>query len=193
MIDLEGLAHKLTNAVCAADLAEAEKAKIEYGFSLTMGVGLTLLLALVPAALLGALACTVVMMVAALVIRLFSGGAHCSSYTRCLVLSLLIFVPGGALAKYLAETGSFWLTALICSCLVMSALTYQLNRQVKLVLPTALLSAIAFASGYLLKGSFLPEVMLPAAMGVFTQTVMVTSLGQRIVKKADYLLKHIIK
>ncbi|MDD2283456.1 MAG: accessory gene regulator B family protein [Eubacteriales bacterium] len=194
MIDLEGLAQRLANALYEdSDLDEAEKAKIEYGFSLTMGIGLTLLLTLVPAVFLGTVFITFVLMASALGTRLFSGGAHCTSYARCLFLSLLIFIPGGVFAKCLAENGSPRLIALISCCLAFSSVAYYLCKQARLALPIALMNAVALASGYLLKGRLLPEVMLPVAMGVFIQTIMTTRPGQWLVEKADCWLKRVIK
>ena len=74
MIDLEGIAAKLANSLYGdSDMDEIEKAKIEYGFSLTIGLALTIVLALVPAAILGTFS-TLMLMMAALVTRLFSGG-----------------------------------------------------------------------------------------------------------------------
>lgn len=194
MIDLEGLAHWLANAMFGdSDLEETEKAKIEYGFSLTIGIGLTFILSMVPAVFLGTIFYTLLIMVSALGVRLFSGGGHCTSYARCLLLSLLIFVPGGAFVKLLAVYAPLWLIALICSCLLLAPLTCYFCKQGRFSLPPALLSAVALALCFHLKGKILTEIILPAAMGIFIQTFMTTGLGEKFVEKTDFWLKQIIK
>lgn len=192
MIDLEGIAERLANSLYGdSDMDEIEKAKIEYGFSLTMGLGLTIVLTLVLAALLGTFFSTFVLMTAALATRLFSGGAHCTSYTRCLLLSLLIFIPSGVLAKYMLAKCSPLLLTLLCCTLVLITLVVHFTKGARAALPTAIIYLIALATGYLFR--FLPQIMLPAGLGVFAQTIMTTVLGERIVEKADYLLKRVAK
>jgi accessory gene regulator B len=194
MIDLEGIAEKLANSLYGdSDMDEIEKAKIEYGFSLTMGLGLTIFLTLVPAAFLGTFFSTLVLMTAALVTRLFSGGAHCTSYTRCLFLSLLIFIPAGVLARYMLAQGSPLFLTLISCTLVLITLVIHFAKGARAALPTAIIYLVALAAGYIFQGRFLPQLMLPAGLGVFAQTVMVTGLGDWIVKRADYLLKRVAK
>lgn len=193
MIDLEGLAHRFANALYGdSEMDETAKAKIEYGFSLTMGIGLTFILTMAPAALLGTFSFTFVLMISALVTRIFSGGAHCSSYTRCLFLSLLIFVLGGVILKLLAGNAPLWLIALIFGSLILAAVTCNFCRQKAFSLPIALLGTVALAVGLLLKDQLL-TVMLPAAMGICIQTLMTTPLGQRFVEKTDFWLKQVIK
>ncbi|NLY31660.1 MAG: accessory gene regulator B family protein [Firmicutes bacterium] len=194
MIDLEGIAAKLANSLYGdSDMDEIEKAKIEYGFSLTIGLALTIVLALVPAAILGTFFSTLMLMMAALVTRLFSGGGHCTSYSRCLFLSLLIFIPSGILAKYLLAKGSHLLLAILCGFLMLTTLVVHFAKGTKAALPTATIYLVALAAGCLLRRSLLPQLLLPAGMGVFVQTIMVMRPGERVVEKADILLKRVIK
>ena len=113
MIDLEGIAAKLANSLYGdSDMDEIEKAKIEYGFSLTIGLALTIVLALVPAAILGTFFSTLMLMMAALVTRLFSEG-HCTSYSR-LSFPCDLHTFGNPAAFYLLAKGSFLLLAILC-------------------------------------------------------------------------------
>lgn len=194
MIDLEGIAAKLADSLYGdSDMDEIEKAKIEYGFSLTMGLALTIVLTLVPAAILGTFFTTFVLMMAALVTRLYSGGAHCTSYSRCLLLSLLIFIPSGILAKYLLAKGSPNVLAFLWGTLVLITLAIHFVKGTRAALPTAIMYLIALAAGFLFRRTSLPQLMLPAGLGVFAQTIMAMGPGDWVVEKADILLKRVVK
>lgn len=189
MIDLERIAHKLVVALYTdSQLTEIEKAQIEYGFSLTLGIGFTAILALAPAYFFGSLASTGLIMTAALAIRIFSGGGHCSSYGRCLFLSLSIFLPSGLLLKTLIANASCQLLKTFYLALVLLPVLYQLKKRPKMLILMAFIQAVALLPS-LLKGGWQPEIPLPLAAGVFIQTAIATTGGEKIVENIDLLLK----
>lgn len=189
MIELEKIAHKLVVKLYNdSQLTEIEKAQIEYGFSLTLGIGFTAILALVPAYFFGSLASTVLLMTAALAIRIFSGGGHCSSYGRCLFLSLLIFIPSGVLLKTLISSTPIGFLKVIYLVLVFLPVFYQLKKRPKMLILMAIIQAIALFPS-VLRGRWQPEIPLPVATGAFIQTAITTVVGTKLVEKLDILLK----
>ncbi|NLI90688.1 MAG: hypothetical protein GX434_00390 [Peptococcaceae bacterium] len=103
MFDLEGTAHRITDyLVKDVHLNTSESAKIEYGLSLFMGIAIELVLTTSISALFGTAFDTFLIMVSALFLRVFTGGAHCSSYRRCLVFTLVIFIGLSFPVKVLA-------------------------------------------------------------------------------------------
>jgi len=91
--DLEGTAHRLVDRLLQDDTVEADqKAKIEYGLALTLGVAIELAITVGLSAFLGTARYTLLMMISALGLRIFTGGAHCLSYRRCLVFTMVIFI-----------------------------------------------------------------------------------------------------
>lgn len=192
IINLEAIAHKLTVALYGnTDLDELEKAKIEYGLSLTLGVGLALALALIFAALLGTVGTTLILILSALALRIFSGGAHCTSYDRCLTLSVLVFVPAAYLIKL---TGALCPELQMPTYLMITAFSflYFFINNIKLLALVLLLNAAAIGLCYLFAGELVPTVLLSLGAGLFVQTAMLTKPGQWFVGMADKLLKIVI-
>jgi accessory gene regulator B len=108
LFSLEEIAHHLTaNMTKDSTMDTAQKAKIEYGLSLTLGVIIEFVLTVGASAFLGATVYTLVIMLSALVLRVFTGGSHCSSYRRCLVFTILIFVGLSLIAKIIAANTPF--------------------------------------------------------------------------------------
>lgn len=193
MIELESIAHKLVEVIYGdAQFTEQEKAQIEYGFSLTLGLAVTMVLALIPALFLGSLLSTSLVMVSALVVRLFSGGGHCSSYGRCLLLSLLIFVPAGLLVKVLAATAPVQVLISVNIVLALAPILYTLGKQSKLAFLMATLQGVALVPSFL-KGRWLPAISLAVAVGVFTQAAIATKAGEKVVETVDVLLRSVRK
>lgn len=192
IIDLEGISHKLTLKLYGeTDLDEVEKAKIEYGLSLTLGVGLALMVALVFAFLLGTVRYTLILFASTMALRIFSGGAHCTSYDRCLTLSLLVFVPG-AYAIKAAGALSPQVLLVAYGGMSMLYLIYLVFRDAKLAGLVLFINALALGLCYLLTGGLPPQALLSLAGGIAFQTTMLTRPGQWLIAQADKVLKFVI-
>mgnify|MGYP000876384997 CR=1 FL=1 len=192
IIDLEGIAHKLTTKLYGeTDLDEVEKAKIEYGLSLTLGVGLALVVSLGFALVLGTVGYTLILFASTMALRIFSGGAHCTSYDRCLALSLLVFVPG-AYAIKVAGALPFQTQLAAYAGLSLLSLFYLVFKSVKLAALVLLINALALGLCYLLTGGLAPQALLSLAVGIGFQTAMLTRPGQWLVGLADKVLKFVV-
>jgi len=192
IINLEGLANKLTNAMYDdAKIDEIEKAKIEYGFSLSLGIGIALAIALVLGALLGTFSYTLILTLSSLGLRLFSGGAHCSSYDRCLLFSLLIFVPASVLVKHLAISLDSEILTVVYIALAVLVLLYLFIKERKLAGLVLMINVFPLIAFYLIRKEFLPGPMFAVGTGILIQTLMLTAPGKWIVNKADQGMKFV--
>lgn len=192
MIDLESIANRITTALYnETDLSEVEKAKIEYGLSLTLGITITLAIALILAIILRAVPQTLIVFGAAMSLRVFYGGAHCSSYDRCLVLSLVVFISAAVLVKYLIGILSVEILTGVYAGLVLFVLTYLLIRNVKLVVIILLANGITAGLSCLIKGSVAQWPMFAVAVGHFIQVAMSTGPGLWLVGIFDGAKKSV--
>lgn len=192
MIDLEGIANRITAALYNdTDLCEVEKAKIEYGLSLTLGIAITLAIALILAIFLRAVPQTLILFGAAMSLRISYGGAHCSSYDRCLVLSLVVFLSAAVLVKYLSGILSVEILTGIYAGLTLFVLIYILVRNAKLVMIILLANGITAGLCYLIKGSVVQWPVLAVAVGHFVQVAMSTGPGLWLVDLFDGAKKSV--
>lgn len=192
MINLEGIANKLTNALYKdSEFDEMEKAKIEYGFSLVLGVGLTLMAALVLAALLGTIPYTLILFLSAMSLRLFSGGAHCSSYDRCMLCSLLVFVPASVLVKLLVNNLDPELLMAGFLGFLLLAVIYWLIRHKSIAVLALFINLAGLGLGWLFKRDLQWGIGFTAGTGVLVQTMMRTRPGEWFVDKVDKVLNYV--
>lgn len=192
IINLEGIAHRLTTKLYGStDLDEVEKAKIEYGLSLTLGVGLALVVSLGFALVLGTVGYTLILFASTMALRIFSGGAHCTSYDRCLALSLLVFVSGAYAVKVAGALSPQVLLAMYGG-LSLLPLLYLVFKDAKLAGLVLLINGLAMGLCYLLAGGLAPQALLSLAVGICFQTAMLTRPGQWFVSQADRVLKIVV-
>lgn len=93
MFDLESTAHRLAiRLLTDLPFDTVQKAKVEYGLSLLLGVATELVLTVALSALFGTALDTLIIMLSSLSLRLFTGGAHCSSFRRCTVFTMISFI-----------------------------------------------------------------------------------------------------
>jgi len=192
MINLEAIASKLTRKMYdGTDLSEVEKAKIEYGISLLLGVGLALTASLLLAVVFKTVPQTLALTISALCLRMVSGGAHCSSYDRCLLFSLLIFVPTAVLLKFVERSVvPAVITAIYLSIAGLTAI-YLAVSQVRAAVFVAALNGLVILVCFLLQGTFLPGIMLAIGTGFFIQAALHSLPGQWLVGKADQVMKRV--
>ena len=98
MLNIERTSKKLTDTLLRnQNMSQVEKAKLEYGLSIVLGITIELALTLLVSAIFGTVIYTAMIMLSALFLRFFTGGAHCSSFNRCLLFTILLFVPSSLL------------------------------------------------------------------------------------------------
>ena len=189
MINLEKIAGKLTVSLFSdSDLSEVDKAKIEYGFSLTLGILIGFTLAVLIAIPLRTVSFTALLILSALSLRFFTGGAHCSSFDRCTAFTLLIFLPISLLVKNLAGSMEPEGIAALYLVLIVLVVVYFFFQKWKVAAAMLSAHAAVILLFYLVTGNFRPGVMLSIATGQFIQGFMATKPGGWFVGRVDNLL-----
>ncbi|MGI6317692.1 MAG: accessory gene regulator B family protein [Dethiobacteria bacterium] len=103
MLNIERTAQRLTDTLFRnQNMSQVEKAKLEYGLSIVLGITIELALTLLVSAIFGTAIYTAMIMLSALFLRFFTGGAHCSTFNRCLLFTILLFVPASLLVRFLS-------------------------------------------------------------------------------------------
>jgi accessory gene regulator B len=116
---ISAISKKLANSLGTTLMTSAEQIEIyAYGLEIILGAVIKLVLILFLAFLLGTLDTTIILFVFFALFRCFGGGAHLSTYPRCLVFGVCLIVSLG----YLAQT-----TISINTLIILSALSLALN------------------------------------------------------------------
>ncbi|MCG0276896.1 MAG: accessory gene regulator B family protein [Thermosediminibacteraceae bacterium] len=105
IINLEKIADKISdfiiNKVDRSELDELEKAKFKYGMRLVCGVVIEFFVVMILSIIFKTFFYAFFIMLSSLLVRIFTGGSHCSSYDRCLILTLLFYLPVSVVVKEL--------------------------------------------------------------------------------------------
>jgi len=116
---ISAISKKLANSLGTTLMTSAEQIEIyAYGLEIILGAVIKLILILFLALLLGTLDTTIILFIFFALFRCFGGGAHLSTYPRCLVFGVCLIVGLG----YLAQT-----TISIHALIILSALSLALN------------------------------------------------------------------
>ena len=116
---ISAISKKLANSLGTTLMTSAEQIEIyAYGLEIILGAVIKLILILFLAFLLGTLDTTIILFAFFALFRCFGGGAHLSTYPRCLVFGVCLIVGLG----YLAQT-----TISIHALIILSALSLALN------------------------------------------------------------------
>ena len=183
MFNLEKMSHKIINVLFNnSGIDELTKAKAEYGLSLLLGIFIELSFCLLIAGILGLFREAFLLMTFSLIVRVFAGGAHCSSYGRCLSFTIFFYIFFSYLAKYL----SIFLPAnlLYSSSLLFLVITIYLFRKTP-----PLFKIILFLDGVILISFWLlgiaADYIFIVNLGILLQSLMGTETGSYIVKSID--------
>lgn len=96
------IAQKIANYITKETKDQESEEVVSYGIEVVLGALLQFIVILGTAAILGVFWPVLAVLFSAVIYRIFSGGAHCSDFYRCLTLSLLVFIPLGYLVNQLA-------------------------------------------------------------------------------------------
>ncbi|MEA4902311.1 accessory gene regulator B family protein [Desulfitobacterium sp.] len=194
MFDLESVSHRMTNRLLKeVEMDPIQKAKAEYGLSLVLGVASELILTVGAAFFLGTALYTFMIMISALALRIFSGGAHCSSFRRCFVFTLVVFIAASLLIKAMVLSMEF--NSIIGISLLLAGVSLFLMWRPKrsaitvwvvfgLALPIIGLLTPTYASG-------LEILALSSTVGITIQAFMGNAYGEKFVLLSDNLMKQL--
>jgi len=188
-----------------AELGSAQTDSVRYGLEIILGTLIKGVILLTSAYFLGILPQVIIALTCGSLLRLVSGGAHCTSYLRCLSCGLVIYLSTGEIAKYLEKLLSLdllpavllpcYLIMALCACLWAPAevpyrtMNYEewiLFKSLTLVLLTVLLTA-AFMTSSRIRLS----LIMAGLLALLAQTLSFTPLGYLIIGKIDDFLFYI--
>ena len=189
MFNLEKTAEKIINRTFQDHLSDLDKAKAQYGLSIILRMAIELVLAIFISLLFKTFFYMVIIMLSALSLRMVTGGAHCSSYPRCVVFTTAYFIPFSLLAKILHTGLIAQFLYIISGALLITVLPVLLKfkRYAVIVLPLIILvtSITAVAAGKTTAAGLL----LAISLGLGLQAFILTSPGITLVTMADKLMK----
>lgn len=192
MFNLESTAHRLAISLLT-DLPFDinQRAKVEYALALLLGVATELVLTVAVSAIFGTALDTLIIMLSALSLRLFTGGAHCSSFRRCSVFTMVCFIglsfPVKASVTNCEYKDLMWVSLL----LVIMALLFIWKPQRSTLFVWTICASLPIL-GMISDTEIAWRIMtLPVAGGLVLQSFMLGYLGQKIVLRSDKILQRI--
>lgn len=169
-----------------------ERARAEYGLTIMLGILIELSLTLVLSMVLKTVPYTMAIMISSLMLRAFTGGSHCSGYSRCILFTILYFIPASFLAKSLNLSCSTETIFILCVLMVLFVSAVIATKHNVYKLCVSVLGAIVVLVGILTTTKkALTGFALSVSLGLFLQALMLTRFGEEIMKKADRIMKEL--
>ncbi|GAB6173863.1 accessory gene regulator B family protein [Paradesulfitobacterium aromaticivorans] len=192
MFDLESTAHRLTGHLLKnTPIEPVQKAKVEYGLSLLLGVGTELVLTVAVSALFGTALYTLIIMLSALSLRLFTGGAHCSSFRRCFVLTMVYFIGLSFLVKAASTNMEFKVLMWISMLFVLVAMPFIWKPKRFTLLIWMICASLPIIGLLTDPGTGWRILTLPVAAGLAFQAFMLSTPGRKIVLQSDRIMQRL--
>ncbi|MFZ5943298.1 MAG: accessory gene regulator B family protein [Bacillota bacterium] len=189
MFNLEKTSHKIVTILLKnSDADELTKARAEYGLSLLLGILIELFFCLSIAWFLNLFLEALLLMSFSLIFRVFAGGAHCSSYDRCLIFTIFFYIFLSYLANYI--------------CLILPAdLLYSFSLLFLVIIlyisknKSPVINKVLFIDGVILLSFWLlnskADYIFIINLGILLQSLMGTETGSNIVKAIDTTMEKI--
>ncbi|MHB1654732.1 MAG: accessory gene regulator B family protein, partial [Desulfitobacteriaceae bacterium] len=184
--DLESTAHRRASRLLKdAPFDTVQKAKVEYGLSLLLGVATELVLTVAVSTVFGTALYTLLIMLSALSLRIFTGGAHCSSFRRCSVFTMVYFIGLSFPVKALAATMEFQALMWVSLLLVMMALPFIWKPRRFTLLVWTICANLPIWGLLSASDAVWRILTLPVAAGLALQAFMKSHLGHKFVLRSD--------
>jgi Membrane protein putatively involved in post-translational modification of the autoinducing quorum-sensing peptide len=194
---MHGVAQRIGNYIAREMTNPEVEDVISYGAEIVLGSFFQLVLILGIAVCLGIFEPVSTALFSAMIYRIFSGGAHCTGYYRCLIVSVITFIPLGYLALQLAYF-QYNSLIIIIGTLFILILTIKWapaenpkhpisgkNKRYKLKIICLILIAIFIVMSV---GNGTGTVISSIFTGLLWQTLTITPLGTVWLHRADRLL-----
>lgn len=171
------------------NLTDIQMAKIQYGISLILGIIIEFILVYAISLILGFGIYTVIIMLSALFLRINTGGAHCSTYNRCVTFTAIYFIPFAALAKFVDIHFSLEFKVFTSLLLYLIVLAIVKENKFYMVLNLSLAGISIFL--FFTDSIAYIKILFLISIGFVLQVIMMTRIGENIVKIADALFKKV--
>lgn len=193
MFELEHMARSLANSLLKdSELNTVQKARVEYGLALVLGLAIEFSLTVGGALIMGTMVYAMLIMLSALLLRIFSGGTHCSSFLRCLVFTMVLFLANSLIVKEMVLNLEFQISMVLALMLGMISL-FLLRKPQRSVFAIWLISMIFPVLGLLglVKADWLMIMALSSVTGIFIQAIMGSAGGKLFVQKSDRFMQRV--
>ncbi len=203
----------LYSASCKIAKYVAEEAKlgsdrvdsVRYGLEIILGTMIKGAVLLTLACLLGTLPQVIIALACGSLLRLVSGGAHCTSYLRCLSFGLVVYLSAGMIAlnlEKILDPGQLamillpcFLAMSLCACLWAPAeVPYKTMDHKDFILfkgLTIALLTVFLIAAFLSVGHIRLSYIMAGLLALLAQTFSFTPPGYLIIGKVDELLAYI--
>jgi len=206
MKNMEKTLKEFTNFISTE--TEKDQEVLLFGLRLLLSYIIGFLLLTIISYLLGIHFYTLTAAVTASILRVFSGGTHASSQTRCCLLGIIIFIPMGFIAK-LFSPGEQFLVLLVIGIIIYGLviinkyapaatpgkpISSQIQRDVlrRNSFIVLILWGIICLMGLVFNDNLLLSALLfPTALGMFWQLSSLTPFGYALIKNVDSCLNII--
>ncbi|MBU7007272.1 accessory gene regulator ArgB-like protein [Phosphitispora fastidiosa] len=178
---------------------------LTYGLELIIGETIKLLLLVLIAYVLNLLLPMLFVFCTSIPLRVLTGGQHCSSSLRCLIVSLMAYIALGYLAVYLLSIMSpvnLLITAFLASIVMAATLDkfgpgYSVNYSSSSSKPTKTVTKLSFLFLAVWLVTILgvnitvgnqalsSTIIISTALGIYWQALMITPWGHKIINTAD--------
>ncbi|WP_427337906.1 accessory gene regulator B family protein [Caloranaerobacter sp. DY30410] len=196
MINLEKISESLTNSICRhSNFDQKQKTQIYYGLQLILGILIEFFVVFIISLILNITDFVITMMFSSLALRIFTGGAHCTSYDRCLAFTVIVYIFFSMLVKisFLPYISLIVLTIviIILGFVIINNIKMQFKNIGIIIL---LIWGTMMISMLLLKNDDLHflKVLLSSCIGISIQLFNLTSIGSIFINKCDSFLKRFI-
>ena len=188
-----------------AELSPDRVDSVRYGLEIILGTMIKAAVLLTLACLLGTLPQVIIALVCGSLLRLVSGGAHCTSYLRCLSFGLVVYLSAGMIALNLEKILApgqlamiLWpcfLSMVLCACLWAPAeVPYRTIGHAEWILfkgLTIVLLTVFLIAAFLAVGHIRPSYIMAGLLALLAQTLSFTPPGYLVIGKIDDSLSHI--
>ncbi|MTI80014.1 MAG: accessory regulator AgrB [Firmicutes bacterium] len=180
-------------------LAESKISIAAYGFEILIGVVIKMLFYILVPFILGILPEFAAAFISVGILRLPSGGGHCSAYYRCLIYTLLIYITIAILAQYLAL---YTLPAKEILWIILSLALFifvfyapvdvkenpiiNITRRKRLKVISCLLVAVYFVVFFYWNPAL--NLIWACSLGILFHIFILTRIGHKFIKFIDRLI-----
>ena len=207
-MSIHAISRSIAKYLCEFNQIPEKEPIVAYGLELMLSETSKLIMLLMAAYLMGIVWPVILVVIPAVMLRVVTGGRHCTSSLRCAVLTLITYLMLGTAASLLArEVGSTtWLLiyTFVSSVLFIMALekygpgysvnnpsptTEVINRFKKIAyLMITLWLVIIVSMAFITDKEMFSMILASTTTGVLWQSFSLTKTGQVIVEKADRLM-----
>lgn len=190
---IKKMSENMTNWIVKdLDISSKQVSAIRYGLESVFGTLIETAAVFLFAYFMGILPYAVFLMIPPFFYRMLADGPHCTSYKRCFVFTLVVYLVFSLIAKYAYVFSNLsFLLILIFSSVISLILSYS-NKLINNISATVLYFLFVSTISLLLWVFNLHrELVFTGTLGLSLQAFISTPMGYKTVKLFDNILKYL--